>query len=73
MFLGLVKEHPSSDVYVKVGNVDAVGAAEEAEHKYKLLEMVTSTELVLPVVGAIVTVSLVWAFLIKYGRRSCCE
>lgn len=52
--------------------MDQASLQEESGHKDKLLDWLLSIELILPVASLFIVVGLVWAFLTRCGKRSCC-
>ena len=65
--------HPNSDLQMNMKRIDSASANEESQFKAKLEDTMMSKEVILPVIGVIVAIIAIWAFMTKCGKRSCCK
>ena len=58
---------------MNVQKVDSAEANEESNFTSRFLEALLKKEIILPLIGMLVLIATLWAFVTKCGRKPCCN
>jgi len=72
-FKKLAENHPNTSLQMNVQKIDTIAANEESKYSSKLEDTLLSKEVILPVVGFVILVVVIWAIVTRCGKRSCCK